>query len=342
MHGHPRRPRAIRILPGGDERRNTCQWQLGRHSTTLEGRPAVAPHASTSGCGATQHGTCTLPLVLTAAYVAGCRPLCGRSPRAHQPCVLPCCASGRNPGHGVLGPHDPSVEGRAVQGHPRRSATPTRGRVPGRSANDLPGTEGNDLVLECPTHPHMFAWPTGHSGYVRCLAVLHNGTLVSGSEDHTIRLWSADGQCSATLTGHTDDVACMVVLPDGTLASGSDDSTIRLWRHGSCTATLCGHRRDIYSMVVMTDGTLASASKDCTVRLWRDGQPVATLEDHRCRAASCPNPSANPSASPSPLSRHTPRTTGKRVAHCPTLLRTYSRVMCATPQVQCVQPRSAA
>lgn len=45
----------------------------------------------------------------------------------------------------------------------------------------------------------------GHSGPVLSLAVLTNGTLVSGSGDKTIRMWSGN-TCVATLTGHTDTV----------------------------------------------------------------------------------------------------------------------------------------
>ena len=71
---------------------------------------------------------------------------------------------------------------------------------------------------------------TGHTDWVRSLAVLQDGTLASCSDDGTIRLWNTTtGEVCKTLAGHTDWVRALVVLQDGTLVSGSDDRTIILW-----------------------------------------------------------------------------------------------------------------
>ena len=61
--------------------------------------------------------------------------------------------------------------------------------------------------------------------------VLEDHTICSGSEDCTVRLWSAmgGGRCRATLTGHTARVNCLAVLKDGALASGARDGDVRLW-----------------------------------------------------------------------------------------------------------------
>ncbi|MCU0516728.1 MAG: hypothetical protein MUC60_07630 [Oscillatoria sp. Prado101] len=57
-------------------------------------------------------------------------------------------------------------------------------------------------------------------------------TLVSGSNDKTIKIWNLDtGTLQNTLTGHTDTVYSVAISPDGkTLVSGSNDHTIKIWR----------------------------------------------------------------------------------------------------------------
>jgi hypothetical protein len=54
---------------------------------------------------------------------------------------------------------------------------------------------------------------------------------LSGSEDHTLKLWQVDsGREIRTFKGHSDIVAAVAFSPDGKLAlSGSSDSTTRLW-----------------------------------------------------------------------------------------------------------------
>ena len=99
------------------------------------------------------------------------------------------------------------------------------------------------------------------------------GTLASGSEDGTVRLWrAADGTLLRTLEGHTRSVRSVAFSPDGeTLASGSDDHTVRLWRtsDGALLRTLEGHTSGVWSVAFSPDGqTLASGSADHTVRLW--------------------------------------------------------------------------
>ena len=57
-------------------------------------------------------------------------------------------------------------------------------------------------------------------------------TLVSGSEDHTIKIWKvSSGTLIKTLRGHTKTVYSCNFLPCGNfIVSGSYDETIRMWK----------------------------------------------------------------------------------------------------------------
>jgi len=81
--------------------------------------------------------------------------------------------------------------------------------------------------------------------------------VVTGSNDHDLRLWSAeDGRLIARLTGHTDKVRAVAVARDGSIASGSWDHTIRLWdgRSGRFLKTLADQGTQVGSLSFSPDG----------------------------------------------------------------------------------------
>jgi WD40 repeat protein len=123
----------------------------------------------------------------------------------------------------------------------------------------------------------------GHQGFVTAVAVLPDGRVVSGSHDHTLRVWDVEsGQVLATLAGHQGAVKAVAVLPDGRVVSGSSDGTMRVWdvESGQVFATLVGHRGSVRSVAVLPDGRVVSGSSDGTVRVWdvASGQTLTTLQ----------------------------------------------------------------
>src|SRR5208282_2958308 len=118
-------------------------------------------------------------------------------------------------------------------------------------------------------------------------------SLVSGSDDTTVRLWDlASGKELRRLEGDTYRVGSVAVSPDGrSLASGSWDKTIRLWdlASGKELRRLEGHTDTVYSVAFAPDGrSLASGSGDNTIRLWdlASGKELRRLEGHTGRVRS--------------------------------------------------------
>jgi ribosome assembly protein 4 len=102
--------------------------------------------------------------------------------------------------------------------------------------------------------------------------------LISGSDDHTLFLWSPSPSPTekqkplARLTGHQRQISHVVFSPDGRwCASASFDSSVRVWdgKTGKFIATLRGHVGPVYRLAWSADSRLLiSASKDSTLKIW--------------------------------------------------------------------------
>eukprot|EP01036_Dinobryon_divergens_P033385 gene33385-43162_t len=110
---------------------------------------------------------------------------------------------------------------------------------------------------------------TGHSDPVRCLALLADGSLVlsdgslaSGSNDNTVRIWNMiTFQCTRTLSGHSNCVNAVIEIVDGVIASGSGDKSIKFWdtATGECKHTLIETENSrIYGLLKLPDGRFAA------------------------------------------------------------------------------------
>jgi WD40 repeat protein len=71
----------------------------------------------------------------------------------------------------------------------------------------------------------------GHALKVSAIAITtDNSTVISGSEDNTIKIWDARiGQLKRTLTGHTGVVNYLSVSHDGKYIVSAEDKSARIW-----------------------------------------------------------------------------------------------------------------
>ncbi|MCZ4511680.1 XRE family transcriptional regulator [Streptomyces sp. ActVer] len=147
-----------------------------------------------------------------------------------------------------------------------------------------PTTEARSSLLSTFATPYATRL-TGHTDNVNAVAYrADSGTLVTGSNDNTARLWNITDphrpRPSAILTGHTEKVSHAAFSSDGrTLATASWDDTARLLdttdpRNPHRTAVLRGHTGDVNAVAFNPEATaLATASSDGTVRLWDATDP---------------------------------------------------------------------
>src|SRR6476661_6275198 len=110
-------------------------------------------------------------------------------------------------------------------------------------------------------------------------------TIVTATDDNSIKVWQTNGTLQATLTGHTDKIRMAIFNPSGEIiVSASDDRTVKIWqKNGKLIHDLKGNRGKITSVCLSPDGKiLASASADGTVKLWTiNGEELSSLKVER-------------------------------------------------------------
>ncbi|KAJ3015643.1 UNVERIFIED_CONTAM: POC1 centriolar protein A [Siphonaria sp. JEL0065] len=94
----------------------------------------------------------------------------------------------------------------------------------------------------------------GHTSGINSVVISADGeTVVSGSDDKTVKLWDTrTGECTRTLEGHTSYVYSVAISADGeTVVSGSRDKTVKLWdtQTGKCLESFDSQTRSFDSVV---------------------------------------------------------------------------------------------
>ena len=126
----------------------------------------------------------------------------------------------------------------------------------------------------------------GHCNWVvavDCRQAATKNVIVSGSDDSTVKLWTAKGKVIRSLD-HPSGIADVRFSPDGTLlASASLDHTIRIYdANGDFIRAIETPLASVTSLAFSpTEPLLAATYSDTMVRLWTlDGTLARTLEGH--------------------------------------------------------------
>ena len=134
---------------------------------------------------------------------------------------------------------------------------------------------------DCPYFVRVLA---GHHHSVRAIAA-HADTLVSGSYDHTVRVWKiSTGETLHRLQGHTQKVYSVVLdHKRNRCISGSMDNLVKVWslETGSVLFSLEGHS-SLVGLLDLQQERLVSAAADFTLRIWdpETGHCKSTLSAH--------------------------------------------------------------
>ena len=117
--------------------------------------------------------------------------------------------------------------------------------------------------------------------------------LVTGSDDHTWKLWTLpEIKLIMSGEGHHDWISSCRFHPSGhRLATGSGDSSVKIWdfSKGSCVLTLSEHTHSIWSLSWHWGGDfLVSGSQDHHIKAWdvQTGACLSTLRGHS-EAVTC-------------------------------------------------------
>src|SRR5262249_31707213 len=120
-------------------------------------------------------------------------------------------------------------------------------------ARTLPGLVNRWPLPDLPD-PALRRILTGHTDWVRAVAIAPEGSWVAGGGDGSVRAWdAASGAERARLTGHTGRVQAVAIAPDGTwLASGGADGSVRVWDavSGAERARLTGHTDAVWAVAI--------------------------------------------------------------------------------------------
>ncbi len=138
----------------------------------------------------------------------------------------------------------------------------------------LSGSSDGDVRMWSPINGVCDVVFSGHSGPITSLSSLWSAKLfLSGSEDHTMRLWDANSDTGykslRKYVGHSAAVTVVGFVNSSVSISGSADGKANMWDRRSKTGIVSfeGHSGPITSLCFMKE-VVCTASADSSIRVW--------------------------------------------------------------------------
>jgi WD40 repeat protein len=129
----------------------------------------------------------------------------------------------------------------------------------------------------------------GHASSILSVSCLEPEELfVSGSRDHTARLWSLhSGSCIHVFSEHSAAISSVISMDEATFMTASRDASIKVWDvHRGSLRTYAGHTTPVTALALSQDETtFVSASQSGSLRFWVL-TVVTTLERQRSTSES--------------------------------------------------------
>lgn len=124
-------------------------------------------------------------------------------------------------------------------------------------------------------------FPT-NTGAVFSIYLSRDNCIITGSEDHTVRVWNMQGEQRVQCNGHAGEVWSVCMSRDNNIVSASADHTVRVWTlQGNQIAQCNGHTGEVNCACVTSENYIVSGSSDHTVRVWNmQGEQIAECIGH--------------------------------------------------------------
>ena len=104
---------------------------------------------------------------------------------------------------------------------------------------------------------------SGHSDFIRKVIELNRDTIVSASNDTTVKMWKVStGECLRTLTLHSKRVYGLEKVKDGVFVSGSLDKRIVVWDEKGESIETHESAGEIEAMTILREGSIVTANRN--------------------------------------------------------------------------------